>query len=69
MTTPPQVTVADLERFEGEYRGSVEEREDLRKAYLEAEGNMGQVLLTLPPPLPLPLLPLLSLLLCRCWTR
>jgi len=40
----PKVTVSDLERFEGEYRGSAEEREDLRKAYVEAEGDMGQVL-------------------------
>ena len=52
------MTVSDLERFEGEYRGSAEEREDLRKAYVEAEGDMGQVRLpssspALPPPLPL----------------
>ena len=34
----------DLERFETEYRESAEEKEDLKKAYLEAEGNMDQIL-------------------------
>ena len=34
----------DLERFETEYRDSAEEKEDLKKAYLEAEGNMDQIL-------------------------
>ena len=34
----------DIEKFEEEYRESEEEREDLKKAYIEAEGNMGQIL-------------------------
>ena len=34
----------DLERFETEYRESAEEKEDLKKAYLEAKGNMDQIL-------------------------
>ena len=34
----------DLERFESEYRESEEEKEDLKKAYIEAEGNMDQIL-------------------------
>jgi len=40
----PKVTLKDLERFENEYRESAEEREDIKKAYLEAEGNMDQIL-------------------------
>jgi len=40
----PKVTLKDLERFETEYRESAEEKEDLKKAYLEAEGNMDQIL-------------------------
>ena len=38
------MTLKDLERFENEYRESAEEREDIKKAYLEAEGNMDQIL-------------------------
>ena len=34
----------DIEKFEEEYRESAEEREDLKKAYIEAEGEMGQIL-------------------------
>ena len=40
----PKVTLNDIEKFEKEYRGSEEEREDLKKAYIEAEGEMGQVI-------------------------
>ena len=36
--------MTDLERFETEYRESAEEKEDLKKAYLEAEGDMDQIL-------------------------
>merc|ERR1712013_517322 len=32
------------EKFESEYRESAEEKEDLKKAYLEAEGDMDQIL-------------------------
>ena len=38
------MTLKDLERFESEYRESEEEKEDLKKAYVEAEGNMDQIL-------------------------
>ena len=38
------MTLKDLERFESEYRESEEEKEDLKKAYIEAEGNMDQIL-------------------------
>jgi len=40
----PKVSLSDIEKFAEEYRGSDEEREDLKKAYIEAEGNMGQVI-------------------------
>ena len=33
-----------MEKFESEYRESAEEKEDLKKAYLEAEGDMDQIL-------------------------
>ena len=39
----PKVTLSDIEKFEKEYRGSDEEREDLKKAYLEAEGDMDDI--------------------------
>ena len=38
------MTLKDLERFETEYRESAEEKEDLKKAYMEAEGDMDQIL-------------------------
>ena len=38
------MTLGDIEKFEKEYRGSYEDREDLKKACLEAEGNMGQTI-------------------------
>merc|ERR1719273_1297323 len=40
----PKISVQDIEKFEEEYRESEEEREDLKKAYIEAEGDMGQIL-------------------------
>jgi len=40
----PKISVQDIEKFEETYRESSEERDDLKKAYTEAEGNMGQIL-------------------------
>ena len=40
----PKVTLNDIEKFEKEYRESQEEKEDLKKAYIEAEGDMGQII-------------------------
>jgi len=40
----PKVTLDDIEKFEKEYRESQEEKEDLKKAYIEAEGDMGQII-------------------------
>ena len=40
----PKVTLDDIEKFEKEYRHSEEEREDLKKAYIESEGDMGQII-------------------------
>ena len=40
----PKVTLDDIQKFETEYRNSDEEREDLKKAYVECEGDMGQII-------------------------
>jgi len=40
----PKVTLKDIQNFENEYRGTDEERNDIKAAYLESEGNMGAVL-------------------------
>ena len=40
----PKVTLKDIEKFASEYQNSEEEREDIKKAYLDAEGNMGIVM-------------------------
>ena len=40
----PKVTLDDIQKFENEYRESTEEREDLKKAYIEAEGDMGVII-------------------------
>jgi len=40
----PKVSVKDIENFEKEYRNSAEERDDLKAAYLETEGDMGKIL-------------------------
>ena len=37
------VTTEAIQRFEGEYKGSAEERRDLLKAYVKWEGDMGRV--------------------------
>lgn len=39
-----KVTLEDIKNFEKEYRNSGEEDEDLKKAYLESEGNMDQII-------------------------
>ena len=43
----PKVTLDDIEKFEKEYRHSEEEKEDLKKAYVESEGDMGQIIDTI----------------------
>ena len=40
----PKVTLKDIEKFASEYQNSEEERDDIKKAYIEAEGDMGQIL-------------------------
>ncbi|RUS90269.1 hypothetical protein EGW08_001958 [Elysia chlorotica] len=40
----PKVTAKDIEEFTDKYRGSDEELEDLKKAYLSAEGDMQSIL-------------------------
>ena len=40
----PKISLDDIQKFEEEYRHSEEEREDLKKAYMEAEGEMGQII-------------------------
>ncbi|XP_023347103.1 dnaJ homolog subfamily C member 9 [Eurytemora carolleeae] len=40
----PKVTVKDIQEFEKKYKGSEEEKEDLKKAYLEGEGSMDFIL-------------------------
>jgi len=42
----PKVTLKDIQNFEKEYQGSEEERGDLKKAYLDAEGDMATILET-----------------------
>ncbi len=39
-----QVSESDIDAFASEYRGSEEERADLKKAYVACEGNMDQML-------------------------
>jgi len=40
----PKISVKDIEEFEQKYKGSEEEKEDLKKAYLDAKGNMNLIL-------------------------
>ena len=40
----PKVTLDDIQKFENEYRESADEREDLKKAYIESEGDMGVII-------------------------
>jgi len=40
----PKVTQKDIEEFEKKYKGSEEEKEDIKKAYLEGEGDMNFIL-------------------------
>lgn len=39
-----KVTVEDIKKFEKQYRESDEEKADLKKAYLDGEGDMDQIL-------------------------
>ena len=39
-----KVTISDIKKFEEQYRHSKEEDEDLKKAYLDGEGNMNFIL-------------------------
>ena len=39
-----KVTVADIKKFEKEYRDTDEEKADLKKAYLDGEGDMDHIL-------------------------
>ena len=39
-----KVTISDIKKFEEQYRFSNEEDEDLKKAYMEGEGNMNFIL-------------------------
>uniref|UniRef100_UPI00358F7504 uncharacterized protein isoform X2 n=1 Tax=Myxine glutinosa TaxID=7769 RepID=UPI00358F7504 len=41
-----KITVADIRAFEETYRESEEERDDLRKAYLDSQGDMDKILAT-----------------------
>uniref|UniRef100_A0A914W5T6 J domain-containing protein n=1 Tax=Plectus sambesii TaxID=2011161 RepID=A0A914W5T6_9BILA len=38
-----KVTVEDLNKFTREYQGSSEEREDIKRAYMKHEGDMGKI--------------------------
>ena len=40
----PEVTQDDIEKFKEDYRESQEEIEDIKKAYIEAKGNMRQII-------------------------
>jgi len=40
----PKISVKDIEEFEEKYKGSEEEREDLKKAYIDAKGDMDVIL-------------------------
>merc|ERR1719167_510480 len=42
----PKVTLKDIQDYEAKYKGSEEEKEDLKKAYLESKGNMEKILET-----------------------
>jgi len=40
----PKVSLKDIEEFEKEYKGSDEEKEDIKKAYLDSKGDMSLIL-------------------------
>jgi len=40
----PKVTLKDIEKFAEEFKNSEEERDEIKKAYLDAEGDMGQII-------------------------
>ncbi|CAI8042339.1 DnaJ homolog subfamily C member 9 [Geodia barretti] len=40
----PKITVEDIKSFEDKYKGSEEEMEDLRRAYLQHEGDMDAIM-------------------------
>ena len=40
----PKITVEDIRSFEVKYKGSEEESEDLKRAYLRHEGDMDRIM-------------------------
>jgi len=40
----PKITLKDIQEYENKYKGSEEERADLKKAYIDSEGNMDKIL-------------------------
>merc|ERR1711909_4011 len=40
----PKVTLKDIEKFASEFKDSEEERDEIKKAYIDAEGEMGQII-------------------------
>ena len=40
----PKVTLKDIEKFASEFKDSEEERDEIKKAYIDAEGDMGQII-------------------------
>lgn len=40
----PKVSLKDIEEFEKEYKGSEEEKDDIKKAYIESKGDMSLIL-------------------------
>jgi len=40
----PKVTLKDIQNFENEYRGSEEERGDIKQAYIDSEGDMDLIM-------------------------
>jgi len=40
----PKVTLKDIEKFASDFKNSEEEKEEIKKAYVDAEGDMGQII-------------------------
>jgi len=40
----PKISLKDIQEYEDKYKGSEEERADLKKAYVDSEGNMDKIL-------------------------
>ena len=38
------MTLKDIQNFENEYRGSEEERGDIKQAYIDSEGDMDLIM-------------------------